>query len=221
MCARACACVCVFPPRAECPGLRLADRVNANRSCMPQSPRLHQCPATASTDTPAPPPPPPAPPSSFSFPLHRSLSAFLPSSLPCSALFQPVWLKLLHLWPGLPGVSPLLSFDARDHSALPARHPLIFFNNYTSTCSSPLIPLISVVCCPWSIRLIETTAQLSSQQSVVYVFSWLPMCFFFSDPTTNPFLFVFHFHLLLLFSSIIYSLRLPLVATVLSVLFHS
>lgn len=114
--AHVCVCLSVFPPRAVCPGLSLADRVNANRSRMPQSPRLHQCPATAST----------TPSASFSFPLHRSLLAFFPSSFLCFGLFHSVLVKLLHLWLCLPGVSPPLSFDACDHSTLPAHHPLIF-----------------------------------------------------------------------------------------------
>lgn len=130
-CVSVCVCVCVFVPlRAPCPGLRLSDRVRANLSCMPQSPRLHPCPPTASVSVPPlsvsvswpPLPPPPPPLSSFlsflslrsrSFP-HLSFSLFwincfvFSSVSPACSLF-----------------SFFLSFNACDHSAQPS-HPHIF-----------------------------------------------------------------------------------------------
>lgn len=125
------ACLCVFVPlRAPCPGLRLSDRVHANLSCMPQSPRLHPCPPTASVSVPPlsvsvswPPLPPPPPLSSFlsflslrsrSFP-HLSFSLF--------------WINCFVFSSVSPACSPFfsfsLSFNACDHSAQPS-HPHIF-----------------------------------------------------------------------------------------------
>lgn len=127
-CVSVCVCVCVFVPlRAPCPGLRLSDRVHANLSCMPQSPRLHPCPPTASVSVPPlsvsvfwpPLPPPPPPLSSFlsflslrsrSFP-HLSFSLFwincfvFSSVSPACSLF---FLFPSHLMPVTTLPSPLI-----------------------------------------------------------------------------------------------------------------
>lgn len=127
VCIRLCmhACVCAAH-RAPCPGLRVTDRVHANWSCMPQSPRLHPCPATAS-------------------PLVSHLSVSLcrppPSHLPQSfqLLFSLVHVKLLcffsFFFPARRLFPFSLSFDALSS--------LNLFNSRSSTCP-PLICLTNL-----------------------------------------------------------------------------